>query len=62
MKSEVSGLDRILHEVESRIERAAIFGLVENQETRYEVIGELGELILDAVDTITPLPEGSRLW
>ena len=61
-ENQILSLVVALDQIPLHIERAVRLGLLEAQETRYEVIGEAGDLVLDVVGAIAPLPEGTRPW
>lgn len=56
------GFDLALHQIRSASERAVRLGLVEDPTERYETVGHMGDLVLNMLDSITPLSEGSELW
>ena len=52
----------ILHRIKNTGQRAKDLNLLQNEMTRYEEIGTLGELLFDLLESLKPLPEGSDLW
>jgi hypothetical protein len=49
-----------LANIRSTIDRAERLGLADEPIDQYEILGNIGDRILDLVETIHPLPEGSR--
>ena len=58
----LGGLLLVIPRIDDHIERAYRLDLSDDPIDRYVEIGELGELILDMTECITPLSEGSELW
>ena len=62
-KSEVlGGLLWTTLSITQHIDRAYRLNLLDDPISRYTEIGELGDRVLDMVECITPLSEGSELW
>lgn len=62
LENQVLPLVIALARIQQHIKMADRLGFLDDQAKRYKIIGDLGDLVLDILDTITPLPEGSRPW
>jgi hypothetical protein len=60
LKEEVVRQSGHLGNIRGTIERAERLGLTNELIDQYEILGNIGDQILDLVETIHPLPEGSR--
>lgn len=58
----LGGLLLAIPRIDDHVDRAYRLDLSDDPIDRYVEIGELGELILDMTECITPLSEGSELW